>query len=189
MNKLMMGATVGAMLVAGAGEAQAQRRAAITSAYTDVNLNRCKVLRTVEEGASTEWQCPGLSGTPLMIASGDERFDVDAGVFNEEFESTSPFSSLGPRVEWRLRGGQPFAIIYRLSMEGDGQGDRTVLGVETVGRRGRPGCLVAWIAGSVPNANATARQQADQRAGGFRCGRDRAARIGNVAELVPAESN
>jgi len=187
MNKLMMGAALGAMLVAGAGEAAAQRRAAITSAYSDVNLDRCKVLRTVEEGASTEWQCPGLKGTPLMIASGDERFDVDAGIFNEEFESTSPFSSVGPRVEWRLRGGQPFAIIYRLRVGGDDRPERTVLGVETIGRRGRPGCLVAWIAGSVPNANATARQQADQRAGSFRCGRDRAARIGNVADLVAAE--
>ncbi len=188
MNRMLIGAAVGAMLVAGsAQEAQAQRRGAIASAYSDLNLDRCRKLRSFEEGAGAEWQCPGIRGVPLMVAIGDERFDIDAGVFNEDFETTSPFNSPGPRVEWRLRGAQPFAIIYRLRMANDGQPERSVLGVETIGRRGQPGCVVAWIAGSVPNANATARQQADQRAGGFRCGVDRAARIGNLESLVPAE--
>lgn len=188
MNKMMMSAALGLAMTAGvAGGAQAQRRGAITSAYTDLDLDRCRVLREVEEGASTEWQCPGYRGTPLLVAEGDLRFDIDAGVANVDFETASPFSSPGPRVEWRLRGGQPFAIIYRLVLAGDDRPQRTILGVETIGRRGRPGCLVAWVAGSAPNANAAARQQADQRAASFRCGRDRPAGVGDLEGLVSVD--
>lgn len=187
MNKLMAAglAFTAVFGAAAAGDAQAQRRGAITSAYSDLDLRQCRVLRQVKEGAGVEWQCPGVGDTPLMVVSGDDRFDIDAGVFNQHFESTILFSSPGPRVEWRLRGGQPFAIIYRLRATPDNRPETTVLGVETIGRSGRPGCLVAWVAGSVPNANATARQQADQRAGAFRCGQDRAARIGTLSDVVP----
>lgn len=188
MKRIVLAGLVCAAVAAATGTAEAQRRGAVTSAYTALDLKRCTVLRSnPDEGASTEWRCPGYAGTPLMVAEGDLRFDIDAGVANTDFESSSPFSSPGPRVEWRLRGGQPFAIIYRLVLGGDNRPERTILGVETIGRRGRPGCLVAWVAGSAPNANAVARQQADQRAAGFRCGQDRAARIGDLENLVPVD--
>jgi hypothetical protein len=43
--------------------------------------------------------------------------------------------------------------------------------VETIGRAGRPGCLVALLLAN-PGANIHARQIADTRARSFRCGRD-----------------
>jgi hypothetical protein len=56
-------------------------------------------------------------------------------------------------------------------------GGRSILAVESVGRRGRPGCLVALLR-ATPGANVRARQIADRRARAFRCGRDRQIRQG-----------
>jgi len=126
----------------------------------------------VEEGASVFWRCPGHAGVPLFVAASDDRYDVDAGTDNGVWESSGRFSNVGPRVEWRLRRGRPFAIIYRLRLSGDGGPEASLLGVETIGRRGAPGCLVAWIDGRLPDANALARARTDARAASFRCGRD-----------------
>ena len=50
-----------------------------------------------------------------------------------------------------------------------------MLAVESIGRAGRPGCLVALL-NARPGANVRARQIADTRARSFRCGRDPATR-------------
>ncbi|HEX8364167.1 MAG TPA: hypothetical protein VF603_02665 [Allosphingosinicella sp.] len=186
MKKLVQAGMICAAVTTVTGTAQAQRRGAATSAYTALDLKRCTVLSSnPDEGAGTDWRCPGYRGIPLLVAEDDLRFDINAGVDTADFETASRFNSPGPRVEWRLRGGQPFAIIYRLVLSWNDLPKRTILGVETIGRRGRPGCLVAWVAASAPNANAVARQQADQRAASFRCGRDRPARIGDLENLLP----
>jgi hypothetical protein len=186
MKRLVQAVTICAAATALTGTAEAQRRGAATSAYTDLNLKRCTVSRSIpNEGASTDWRCPGYRGIPLLVAEDDLRFDIDAGVATADFETASRFNFPRPRIEWRLRGGQPVAIIYRLVLSWNDLPKRTILGVETIGQRGRPGCLVAWVAASAPDANAAARQQADQRAAGFRCGRDRPARIGDLEGLVP----
>jgi hypothetical protein len=151
------------------------------SAYTNVDLDRCRVVSQVEEGASVTWRCPGHGAIPLIVLSGDDRFDVDAGIDNGIWESPGRFSSPPSRVEWRLRGRRPFAIIYRLTLTGHQEPTTSVLAVETVGRSGAPGCVIAWIAGSMPNANAVARARADARAAGFRCGRDEAETLGGFS--------
>jgi hypothetical protein len=143
-----------------------------TSIYTDLDVDRCRVLERVEEGESVSWRCPGHAGIPLFVSTGDGRFDVDAGVDNGEWEALGGFHTLGPRVEWRLRRGRPIAIIFRYIQSGPDQPPGTRLAVETIGRAGRRGCLISMIDGAVPNANAVARERADRRAEGFRCGVD-----------------
>jgi D-aminopeptidase len=151
------------------------------SAYTNVDLDRCRVVSRVEEGASVIWRCAGYRGVPLFVLSGDDRFDVDAGIDNNVWESPGRFSAPPARVEWRLREGRPFAIIYRLSLSGYQEPTTTVLAVETIGRAGAPGCVIAWVPGSMPNANAAARAHADGRAAGFRCGRDEPGLLGGFS--------
>lgn len=145
-----------------------------TSTYTPLNLDRCRVLRQAAEGEGDwiNWRCPGLRGVPLLVHGDDGRFDVDAGVDNEEWEALGGFHTLGPQVEWRLRRGRPIAIIFRYIQAGPDQPPGTRLAVETIGRAGRPGCLISMIDGAFPNANALARERADRRAEGFRCGVD-----------------
>ena len=156
------------ILLAAAAAAAAQP----TSVYTALDAGRCPEIARVEEGASVTWRCRGHAGIPLIVMVSDDRFDIDAGVDNRRWESPGRFSATGPRLEWRLRRGRPFAIIYRLRLTGGEQPESSVLGVETIGRRGSPGCVVAWIDGRLPDANALARARADERAAGFRCGRD-----------------
>ncbi len=152
---------------------------AASSVYTDLNLDACRVIERIEEGESVRWQCPGHATIPLFVGTGDGRFDLDAGIDNGEWESLDPFNHLGPRVEWRRRGRAAVAVIYRIVVDHPRNAARSVLAVETIGRRGRPGCLVALIGGALPNANALARAAAD-RSANFRCGRDPVARRGLV---------
>lgn len=143
--------------------------AANTSAYTPLDLERCRVIERIEEGESVRFLCPGHAGVALYVSAGDGRFDLDAGVDNDEWESLNPFNHLGPRVEWRMRGRVAVAAIYRVIVDAPESNVRSALVVESIGRRGRPGCLTAVVNGALPNANALARAAAD-RAAAFRCG-------------------
>jgi hypothetical protein len=148
------------------------------SVYTPLNLDTCRVIARAAEGDSTSWRCPGRAGIALFVSANDDRFDLDAGVDNGVWESLGGFNRLGPRVEWRLRGRTPVALIYRYFLTGaDGPGG-SVLAVESIGRPGRPGCLIALIGGAVPGANALARARADSSAARFRCGVDTVERRG-----------
>lgn len=148
--------------------------AANASVYTSLDLDACRVIERIEEGESVRWRCPGRAGIPLFVSAGDGRFDVDAGSDNGEWESLGGFNRLGPRVEWRLRGRTPVAIIYRYILTGTEQPPGSRLAVESIGRPGRPGCLVALIDGARADANALARDRADRLAERFRCGVDTA---------------
>lgn len=151
--------------------------AANASAYTPLDLDACRVIERIEEGESVRWLCPGHAAIPLYVSAGDGRFDIDAGIDNGQWETLAPFNYPGPRVEWRMRGRAAIAIVYRLIVDHPRPDARSVLMVESIGRGGRPGCLVAMVDGRTANANHVARRHAD-RADRFRCGRDAVVRIG-----------
>ena len=144
-----------------------------TSAYTKLDLESCRVLdQSTDEGSWVELRCAGYEGIELFVSEGDLRFDVDAGVPNETFQTIMAFNELGETVEWRLREGEPFATIIRyrdVSMQG---GERSVLAVDKIGTTGAPGCRVAQIAGDTPRANARARASADADAATFDCAKE-----------------
>jgi hypothetical protein len=158
-----------------ASPAAAQRA---TSAYTALNTGQCQVLSQVTEGESISWRCPGRNGIPLFVNSGDGRFELDAGVADDDWSSIPPFNQIGSTVEWRLRAGRPFAVIYRLTSVDPTTDPNSMLIAETIGTAGRPGCEVARVNALRADANARARDEADLRAGHFRCGRDHPTEIG-----------
>ena len=143
----------------------------VASAYTDLNLAQCQTTSQVEEGDSMSWRCPGLGDVPLFVSTGDLRYDIDAGVSNDNFQTLPPFNENPARIEWRLRDNRPFAIIFRLTLATNEQTEwsGSALGVATVGTAGKPGCTIAWIDGNVPDANEVARRIADERADTARC--------------------
>ncbi|HYD12446.1 MAG TPA: hypothetical protein VEC11_06335 [Allosphingosinicella sp.] len=148
--------------------------AAPSSSYTPLDLDACEIV-TVAHAGEGDWvnrRCRGLGGITLFVNEDDARFDLDAGIDNGEWESPAQLNELGPQLEWRREGGRAFAVIYRYTIPEALPGGRSMLAVESIGRRGRPGCLVALLL-ATPNANARARQIADTRARSFRCGRDR----------------
>jgi hypothetical protein len=134
----------------------------VTSAYTKLDLDRCTQLDRGETPESTEWRCAGYRGVSLFVQNGDERYDVDAGVEDEDAIWAHTFDYPGQTVEWRLSSGEPFAIIYRLLSANPERPRTTMLVIETIGTRARPGCRIAMIPGSAKDANARARAAADQ---------------------------
>lgn len=142
----------------------------VASAYTDLNLSQCQTTSEVQEGDSMSWRCPGLGDVPLFVSTGDLRYDIDAGVSNDNFQTLPPFNENPTRIEWRLRDNRPVAIIFRLTLATNEQAEwSTALGVATVGMAGKPGCTIAWVDGNVPDANDVARRIADERAATSRC--------------------
>ncbi len=147
------------------GATPAVAQAKVTSAYTSLDLDHCRQIDHGETPESTEWRCSGHRGVPLFVQNGDERYDVDAGVEDEDELWAHTFDYPGKTVEWRIAGGKPFAIIYRLQSANPERPRTTVLAVESVGTRGHPGCRVAMIPGSARNANQQARSVADRLLG------------------------
>jgi hypothetical protein len=146
------------MLMSGAASAQPD----VTSTYTSLDLDRCQHIERGEEPQSASWRCKGYGGIALFVQNGDDRYDVDAGVEDRDELWGDAFDYPGKTVEWRLSGGKPFAIIYRLVDAGSRPPRTSMLVVETIGRTGRPGCRIATVTGSKPNANPRARSAADR---------------------------
>jgi hypothetical protein len=134
---------------------------AITSAYTKLDLDACKAVDSGEEAAWMEWECDGYGGLPLFVQSGDDRYDLDAGARDEDEHWAATFDYPGDTVEWRLQGGKPFAIIYRLRNANPDRPASSMLIVESVGDGAKLGCRVAEIDGATTDANVLARQAAD----------------------------
>ena len=146
----------------------------ITSRYTMLDLRRCRTLEIVPEGESIRRRCPGLAGISLFVNEGDGRSEIDAGFDDGEWESLPAFNTIGDRIEWRLAGGRPFAIIYRLRVAPSPEhAAGSTLIVEAIGHGARaPGCRLGVVDGALPDANARARELADRSASGARCSPD-----------------
>ena len=135
----------------------------IRSAYTMLDLRRCRTLEIIPEGESISRRCPGLAGISLFVNEGDGRSEIDAGYDDGRWESLPRFNSIGERVEWRLSGGRPFAIIYRLRLAATENAPAgSALIVEAIGRgAAAPGCRIGVVDGALPDGNARARALAD----------------------------
>ena len=138
----------------------------VSSRYTMLDLHRCRTLEVIPEGESVRRRCPGLAGIPLFVNEGDGRSEIDAGFDDGQWESLPAFNTIGDRVEWRLSGGRPFAIIYRLRLAAtEGAPAGSALIVEAIGHgAGAPGCRIGLVDGALPDANVRARALADRQA-------------------------
>jgi hypothetical protein len=135
--------------------------AGVTSAYTKLDLDRCAALDKGDEPGWMEWQCGGYGELALFVQNGDDRYDIDAGMADEDARWAATFDYPGETVEWRLRDGKPFAIIYRLRNANPDRPASSRLIVESVAEEARPGCRIAEIDSSNPDANVLAREAAD----------------------------
>ncbi|MGE0005197.1 MAG: hypothetical protein AB7S92_06360 [Parvibaculaceae bacterium] len=152
--------------------------AEITSLYSDLDLKTCEKLALFEdEGEGAEWSCPGIAGYDVRVWEGDLRsyvgFGREAPAQCASMQTFGAFNSLGPRVEWRLRNGKPFATILRWFTEAAGEGRPVKQNWLVVTKLdGRDACHIAYVDTRYADANAVARQRADETAAGFDCARD-----------------
>ena len=106
---------------------------------------------------------PATAASRSSFRTATSSYNVDAGVEDEDALWAHTFDYPGKTVGWRIAGGKPFAIIYRLRSANPERPRTTVLAVESiVEMRGHPGCRVATIPGSTRNANQQARSAADR---------------------------
>lgn len=150
--------------------------AGIDSAYTKIQLQNCTQVETAsDEGTfAGAWECPGYQGQPVYVAEGDLRmfisFGPNAGNEPAARQTLPNFNTVNETLEWRLRGGVPFATILRWFPSLD-EGART--GSILIVTQLMPGggtCQIARVdAQANANANVLARQAADTMAGGYDC--------------------
>lgn len=150
-----------------AAEASPDER--FSSAYGTLDLEECEVTSQQEEGESATYRCDPIQGVPIFVQAGDGRFDLDAGVENDRFQTITAFNEISPRVEIRMDNGEPFAVIFRYRDVSLQSNNRTVLAVESIGTASSPGCRIAQIGYGASAANQRAREIADLSADSTEC--------------------
>jgi hypothetical protein len=162
-----------AIVAAGAaGPAAAQL---YNSSYTTLKTEDCTIILTDDFG--TTWACPGLKGIPVMVRDSERRFRVSYGLTStteRAAEQTLPLVNRpGGEIEWRVSNAEgsykPFATILKFFVQPEGDGPEGEVLVVT---RVSPGatCHVAYVdVAANPDAEAMARQVADEKAMAFDC--------------------
>jgi hypothetical protein len=166
-----------ALLLLGALPASAGE---ITSVYSDVDLPKCKAMLIEQPEAGVdggEWLCDGVGNNKVQIWEGDLRNFVGFGEAPPaqcaSMQTFFAFNTLGPKVEWRLDDGKPYATILRwMTNRGDETPDAKQDWLVVSKVNGRDGCHVAYIGAEMPDANALARKAADELAKNFDCEKD-----------------
>ena len=155
---------------AGAGE--------ISSAYTPLDLEKCRVTKTFADSGGSVRTCEGYGGLLVQVAEDDLRYFVWFGKDDQTAarQTLSQFNTIHSVLEWRIErrdgGWRPFATILRYSWD---QGDNGPKGETLVVTKlgDDDACHVAYLkADGNPKANETAREIADSRARNFDCKQD-----------------
>ena len=142
--------------------------AQIKSVYTSVGEKSCKTLRTdPEEGAEYEGECPGIAGYKLRLLEGDLRQSLDVVTpakksFQLAFWNiSSAFSYIGDRVEWRMKGKTPIALIARFNASEDPGNAEKRTSYLIVSKITKDEVCVTDVITPSPNQNREARKAAD----------------------------
>ncbi|MCD1265661.1 hypothetical protein B5M44_10980 [Shinella sumterensis] len=154
------------------------------STYTDRNLDACKTIAQEDEGPSVTLQCAGYKDLSVYFKEGDLRQSQAYGpigkpYLDQAFETFGPFNHTGAKIEWRLGAdGTPIAAVARWFVADPEQTDSAdtrygqILVVSTIATAKNPtSCVVGYVdALENKDANALARDIADEKAAGFICG-------------------
>jgi hypothetical protein len=162
----------------------------VESAYSALDLDKCKHTAGKQEEDYGEWRCNGYAGIAVHVSAGDQRSYVSFGR-NAKREpaarqTLASFNGEGKKIEWRGERGagnklKPFVAIMRWSTTVS-SGDEMVEGEVLVVTRLVPGsvCRVGYVDGKANlDANALARKIADETARNFRCDTDKPIVLGN----------
>lgn len=144
-----------------------------TSVYSSVEEKRCRTIKVDEdEGGSYEGRCRGVAGYSLIVEEGDLRTNIKVITPGGATHSldlwtvvSSGFSSLGPRVEWRMtrRRGKsvPTALIVRYNANEDTEKPQKITSYLAVAKITPTDICVTDKIRSSANANEQARHAAD----------------------------
>jgi len=154
--------TIFAVIVVSVWAASAQN----TSVYTSTRTSACRTIKSDSSGAgSYEGECKGTGGYLVRVLEGDirqsiniitpakKRFELDLWNFYPGF------SSIGEKIEWRMKKGVPVALIVRYNVAGsdDSQKSTSYLMVSKISAK--ESCVTDVILPS-PDQNQAARTAA-----------------------------
>ena len=174
-------ATIAAAVLAGflaTGPAAAEN----SSVYTKVDLAACREVPPDADDPlqSGVWWCDGYRGLPVYVMEGDLRFFVSYGEQAPDEPAariTLPsFNHIGDTIEWRLGpDGAAIATILRFYTDsGDGGPEGQTLVITKLGGAGQV-CHLGYVDARLnPDANAIAREVADNASADFDCTREQA---------------
>ena len=132
--------TVAICLFAFAGIAVAQNK----SVYTSTKTSSCRTISSnPDEGGSYEGECLGAGGYKIRLLEGDIRQTINVITpAKKKFELNfwgfyGGFSFVGEKIEWRMNGKVPVAMIVRYNVAGsdDTQKSTSYLMVAKVGAK------------------------------------------------------
>jgi hypothetical protein len=160
------------------------------SAYSVLDLKKCRHTAGKDVEDYGEWSCAGYGGIGVYVSGGDQRSYVSYGLNAKRQpaarQTLASFNGEGNNIEWRgarsIDGTlKPYATIMRWSTTVS-SGDEPVKGqVLVVTRLGAGGvCHVGYVDGRAnTDANALAQKIADENARTFKCGADKPIVLGN----------
>ncbi len=141
------------------------------SVYTSVGEKSCKTIRTEpDEGAEYEGECPGVSGYKLRLLEGDLRQSLDVVTPAKKVHQlafwniSSGFSYIGDRVEWRVKGKTPVAVIARFNASEDPENPEKRTSYLFVSKVTKDEICVTDVIKPSPTQNSEARKAADSAA-------------------------
>ena len=98
----------------------------IKSVYTSIGERSCKTIKPEpDEGTEYEGECQGVGGYRLRLLEGDLRQSIDVITPAKKTHQlgfwyiSAAFSYIGERVEWRMKGKTPLALIARFNASAD----------------------------------------------------------------------
>lgn len=161
------------------------------SAYSVLDLKKCRHTPGKDVEDYGEWSCAGYGGIGVYVAAGDQRSYVSYGSNARKQpaakQTLASFNGEGDKIEWRgerAAGGalKPYATIMRWSTTVQGDADEPAKGQVLVVTRLGPGgvCHVGYVDGRAnTDANVLAQKIADENARTFKCGADKPIVSGN----------
>jgi len=138
-----------------------------TSIYTSTKTSACRTISSnADEGGSYEGECAGAGGYKIRLLEGDIRQTINVITpAKKKFELNfwgfyGGFSYVGEKIEWRMKGKVPVAMIVRYNVAGsdDTQKSTSYLMVSKIGAK--ESCVTDVIMPGT-NQNADARTAAD----------------------------
>ena len=145
--------------------------AQIRSVYTSVGEKSCKTIRTEpEDGAEYEGECPGVGGYKLRLLEGDLRQSLDVVTPAKKnyqlafWNISSAFSYIGSRIEWRIKGKSPIAVIARFNASEDPENPEKRTSYLVVAKISKDQICVTDLIKPSRTQNADARKAADSSA-------------------------
>jgi hypothetical protein len=138
------------------------------------NIAASAPLITVRETeVGSIWRCKGPHNYSALFSDEGNVVSVEFGPTGREtnlggLQWRGSDRAVGPRVEWRVEHGTPYAAILRIGiLEDDGRAQQRFL-IAKVGPEGS--CRITLIDAQQPSSNARARQIADTEGRVYVCG-------------------